>query len=352
LKLSYASYSLQFKHPFGLAYGTRITTEVVYVKLESDGFIGYGEAALPPYLSETQTSVIAFLNKAAVLLKNYKLPFSMEEIITEIGAISRNNNAAKASIDIALYDLLGKSLDKPVYELLGLPKSQPKNTSVTISIGELDLIPKKLKEVEEYKIIKVKLGNKEDKEIILYIRKHTDKPLVVDVNQGWIDKYHALEMIDWLSDKNILFIEQPLAKDKYDDMAWLTQRSSIETIADESILRFSDMDKIIGCFNGINLKLMKCTGLFEAIKIITYAKEKRLKINIGCMSESSCGISAAAQLIESVDWVDLDGPLLIKNNPFGGITFKDGKIELNSSVGTGAVLQNKELVFTKASQKL
>ena len=345
MKLSYASYSLQFKHPFGLAYGTRTTTEVVYVKLESGDFTGYGEAALPPYLNETQTSVIAFLKKVSVLLKNYKLPFSIEEIITAMDAIAPNNNAAKACIDIALHDLLGKALNKPVYTLLGLTKPQPKNTSVTISIGQLNLIPDKLKEIEEYKILKVKLGNKEDKKIIECIREHTNKALVIDVNQGWVDKYFALDMIEWLSDKNVLFIEQPLAKDKYDDMAWLSERSPITTMADESMLRYSDMDKILGCFKGINLKLMKCTGLFEAVKIITYAKQKGLNINIGCMSESSCGIAAAAQLMESADWIDLDGPLLIKNNPFTGIDFSEGKLQLNNLTGTGAMLSSKELAF-------
>ncbi len=347
LKVSYAPYSLQFKHPFGLAYGTRKATEVVYVKLESDGFTGYGEAALPPYLAETQTSVIDFLNKAAVILKNYKLPFSMEEIISAIGTISPNDNAAKACIDIALYDLLGKSLNKAVYTLLELDKPQPKNTSVTISIGELNLIPDKLKELEEYKILKIKLGNKGDKEIIRCVREYTDKPLVVDVNQGWTDKYMALEMIEWLNNQNVLFVEQPLPKNMFDEMVWLTERSPIITIADESTLRFSDLDKIIGRFNGINLKLMKCTGLFEAVKIVKYAKEKKLKINIGCMSESSCGVSAAAQLMESADWIDLDGPLLIKNNPFFGVTFNKGKLQLNNLLGTGAILINKNLNFTE-----
>ena len=345
MKLSYTPYSLQFKHPFGLSYGSRTTTEVVYVKLEYDGLVGYGEAALPPYLGETQTSVIDFLKKAAIVLKGFKLPFLMEDVISEIDAIAQNNNAAKACIDIALHDLLGKYLNKPVYALLGLEKPQPKNTSVTISIGELDLIPEKLKELEDYKILKIKLGNKNDKEIIEYIRANTDKPLVVDVNQGWADKHQALEMIVWLNTKNVLFIEQPLAKNNYDDMAWLSEHRPIDIIADESMLRFCDMDKIANCFNGINLKLMKCTGLFEAVKIINYAKQKGLKINVGCMSESSCGIAAAAQLMQHADWIDLDGPLLINNNPFTGVSFRDGKLEMNNMQGTGAELVNKELNF-------
>src|SRR6185312_12100741 len=225
MKLSYAPYSLKFKHPFGLSYGSRTTTEVVYVKIEYDGLIGYGEAALPPYLGETQTSVIDFVKKAAVVLKGHKLPFIMEELINTIDNIASNNNAAKACIDIALHDLLGKYLNKPVYALFDLEKPEPKNTSVTISIGDLNLIPEKLKELEGYKILKIKLGNKNDIEIIECIRANTDNPLVVDVNQGWSNKHQALEMIEWLDKKNILFVEQPLAKNNYDDMAWLSERS-------------------------------------------------------------------------------------------------------------------------------
>jgi len=344
LKLSYAPYSLQFKHPFGLAYGTRTTTEIVYIKIECNDLTGYGEAALPPYLGETQNSVIEFLNKANSVLKNYSLPFSAEEIISAIDILVPNNNAAKACIDIALHDLLGKHVGKPAYNLLGLEKPQPKNTSVTISIGDLALVPEKLQELNEYHILKIKLGNKNDKEIIECIRANTNKPLVVDVNQGWIDKHFALDMIQWLNTQNVLFVEQPLPKENYTDMMWLTERSPITTIADESMLRFNDMDKIAACFNGVNLKLMKCTGLFEAVKIINYTKEKKLKINIGCMSESSCGIAAAAQLMQYADWIDLDGPLLIKNNPFVGVSFNEGKLSLENLIGTGAIL-NEEINF-------
>lgn len=255
------------------------------------------------------------------------------------------NTAAKAAIDIALHDLQGKLTNKPVYQLLGLNKPPPKNTSVTIGIGNLDLIPQKLKELNEYALLKIKLGGNNDKEIITCIRQHTNKPIAVDVNQGWHDKGFALEMIQWLSEKNVLFVEQPLPKNNFTDMAWLTERSPLPILADESIQRLADMQKVAACFNGINLKLMKCTGFIEAMKIIKCAKEKGLKINIGCMSESSCGIAAAAQLMGEADWIDLDGPLLIKNNPFTGITFSNGKLEINDLPGTGAELINKELLF-------
>lgn len=344
LKLSYSPFSLEFKYPFGLAYGSRTTTQVVYVKIECDGLAGYGEAALPPYLEETQDSVISFLNKADHILKEYQLPFSAAKIMEGIKSLAPFNNTAKACIDIALHDLSGKHLNKPVYDLLKLDKPQPKNTSVTLSIGELDLIPQKLQELSDYHILKIKLGNKNDLQIIERIRANTDKPLVIDVNQGWTNKEFALDMIQHLCTQNVLFIEQPLAKDKYHDMAWLTERSPIATIADESMQQLSDMGRVASCFNGINLKLMKCAGLGEAVKIIQYAKKKKLKINIGCMSESSCGIAAAAQLMQQADWIDLDGPLLIKNNPFSGVNFKAGKLFVNHSVGTGAKL-NEEIIF-------
>jgi len=339
LKLSYAPYSLEFKHPFGLSHSTRTKTDVVYVKLEKEGRIGYGEAALPPYLAETQSSVIDFFKKVAPTLEHSDK--ELPEIIPIIDKIAPGNTTAKAAMDIALHDLFGKITGKPVYELLGSQKPLPKETSVTIAIGELSLIPGKLEELKDFKLLKIKLGNANDKEIIECIRKHTDKPLVVDVNQGWPDKQIALEMIKWLAKKNTLYIEQPFAKENYADAAWLSERSPLPILADESFQRFSDLEKTSEYFSGINLKLMKCGGLNEGMKIILAAKEKNLKINVGCMSESSCGIAAAAQLIHYADWIDLDGPMLIKNDPFSGITFTDGKLHLSQNyAGTGAVLQN------------
>jgi len=339
LKLSYAPYSLQFKHPFGLSHSTRSTTEVVYVKLEKEGIAAYGEAALPPYLEETQNSVIEFFKKAAPLLSNNQ--GTLEEIIHALNKMATGDSAAKAAIDIALHDLLGKVKNKPAYEILRLQKPIAKETSVTIGIGDLSLIPQKLEELKDFNLLKIKLGNKNDREIITCIRQHTQKPLVVDVNQGWPDKQMALEMIKWLSTQNVLYVEQPLAKDNLKDMEWLNPQSPLPILADESFQGFADLEKISSCFSGINLKLMKCTGLQEGKKIILAAKEKNLKINIGCMSESSCGIAAAAQLMHHADWIDLDGPMLIKNDPFAGVEFKDGKLNLPLNyVGTGAILQN------------
>jgi len=157
------------------------------------------------------------------------------------------------------------------------------------------------------------------------------------VNQGWKDKFHALEMIEWLQNKNVLFIEQPLPKENIDDMHWLFERSSLPLYADESVQRYIDIDTVKNCFHGINIKLMKCTGMNEANKMISYARKLNLKILIGCMSETSCAVSAAAQLTPFADYADLDGPLLIKNDLFEGIQFIDGKITLNEMPGIGVI---------------
>ena len=337
MKLSYCPYSLEFKHPFGLAYGSRTKTDVVFIKLESDGFVGYGESSLPPYLGETHESVVSFLEKAKPFLAKQDLSYRHGKTTTEFHRLAENNNAAKAGLDIALHDLYAKSQDKKVWEYLNFEKPVAKNTSVTISIGDLNLIPQKIEEVKDFNILKIKLGNANDKETIETIRNYSNKPLVVDVNQGWKDKHFALEMINWLSDKNVLFVEQPMPKENIDDMAWVTERSPLPTMADESVKTLEDAKRVEGAFSGINLKLMKCTGLHEAKRIIDYCKEKKLKLNVGCMTESSCAISAAAQLTAYADWVDLDGPTLIKNNPFSGIEYKNGKVELNNGPGLGVL---------------
>ena len=193
----------------------------------------------------------------------------------------------------------------------------------------------KVAEAESFKILKVKLNGENDKNIISEIRNITNKPIVVDVNQGWKNKYLALEMIFWLKDNNVLFVEQPMPKNNLDAAAWLFERSPLPIFADESIQRYEDMDAVKDCFHGINIKLMKCTGMQEAYKMIKKARELKLQLLIGCMSETSCAVSAAAQLSPLVDFADLDGPLLIANDLFKGIKFLDGKITLNELPGIG-----------------
>ena len=336
MKLSFLPYFLEFKHPFGLSSNTRTQTAVVFTKIEFDGKIGFGESSLPPYLGETQKSVIDFLVLAQSLLKEVKTPVNLAQLIERIDALANNNNAAKAGIDIALHDLISKLLNKPYYAFAGIEKSAARSTSFTIAIGDENLIPQKIKEAEKFSFLKIKLGTTDDKKIINSVRNYTDKPLVVDVNQGWKDKSFVIEMIDWLSQKNVLFVEQPMPIANREDMFVVLQKSKLPIIADESVKRFIDIDNAIGCFSGINIKLMKCTGMHEAKKMIDYAQVKGLKISLGCMSESSCAISAMAQFIQYADWIDLDGPQLLKSDPFTGVNYIEGKVTLNDKNGIGA----------------
>lgn len=333
LKLRYRPYTLELKHVFTVASFSRTTTPIVLTEIEYDGVTGYGEGSMPVYLGESQESILRFLSK--VDLSKYSNIFDLENILADIDSIESGNTAAKASIDIALHDLIGKILNQPWYNIWGINKEQTPITSFTIGIDSADVIKEKLKETDKFKILKIKLGKDNDKEMIETIRHNTNKPISVDANQGWKNKEKALEMIHWLKEKNVIFVEQPMPKEQLDDIAWLTERSPLPTIADESVKRLDDILKIKGAFTGINIKLMKCTGMREAYKMITLAKALNLKIMIGCMTETSCGISAASHLSPLANWADLDGALLIKNDVFNGTKIINGKVILNSSPGIG-----------------
>ena len=334
MKLSFKAYDLQLKHVFTVASNSRTSTPVVLTQIEYDGFIGYGEASMPPYLGESHESVLKFLNK--VDLSNFNDPFRLDEILAYVDSIESKNTAAKASIDIALHDLTGKLLKQPTYKIWGLTKENTPNTSFTIGIDTMDVVKEKTREAgSQFKVLKVKLGRDNDKDMIAAIRSVTNTPLCVDVNQGWKDKYMALDMINWLKEQNVMFVEQPMPKENLDDMAWLTQHSPLPTIADEFLQRIPDVKRAYQVYSGINIKLMKCTGMREAHKMIEIARALDMKVMIGCMTETSCAVSAAAQLAPLVDWADLDGNLLIKNDVYDGIKIIEGKVTLNNRAGIG-----------------
>ena len=335
MKLSFKAYDLQLTHTFTVASYSRNTTPVILTKIEYDGLIGFGEASMPPYLGESQETVIKFLNK--VKLEQFNDPFILDDILSYIDSIDENNRAAKASIDIALHDLIGKIVNQPLYKLWGLNPTNTPMTSFTIGIDTPKVVREKTIEASQFKVLKVKLGRGNDKEMINTIRSVTDVPLYVDVNQGWKDKNKALEIIHWLNEKGVEFVEQPMPKTQIDDMAWLTENSPLPIIADEAFQRLTDVAKFRGIYSGINIKLMKSTGLREAHKMITVARALDMKIMIGCMTETSCAVSAAAQLSPLVDWADLDGNLIIDNDLFEGIKIIDGKVTLNELPGIGII---------------
>ena len=289
---------------------------------------------MPPYLGESQETATAFLSK--VDLSQFNDPFEMEDILNYVDSIAEKNTAAKASVDIALHDLVGKLLNKPWYAIWGYDKNNAPYTDFTIGIDTPQVVKQKVEEAKAYDILKVKLGRDDDKEMIEAIRSITNKTLRVDVNQGWKDKHFALDMINWLKERGIDLIEQPMPKEQIDEIAWLTEHSPLPIIGDESVQRIPDVIKAHGVFSGINIKLMKCTGMREANKMLLLAKSLGMKVMIGCMTETSCGISAASQLSPMVDWADLDGNLLIKNDPFKGTKVIDGgQLVLTDAPGIG-----------------
>lgn len=334
MKLSFRPYELQLRHVFTVATYSRTTTPDVQVEIEYDGIIGYGEASMPPYLGETVESVMNFLGK--VNLEQFNDPFQLEDILAYIDGIMPGNTAAKASVDIALHDLVGKLLNAPWYKIWGLDKEKTPSTTFTIGIDTADVVRKKTEEVAGlYNILKVKLGRENDKEMIETIRSVSNLPIAVDANQGWTDKQYAVDMIHWLKEKGIVMVEQPMPKTQLDDIAWVTQHSPLPIFADESLQRLSDVAGLSGAFNGINIKLMKCTGMREAWKMVTLARALNMKVMVGCMTETSCAISAAAQFSPAVDFADLDGALLIANDIFKGMEVVKGKITLNDLPGIG-----------------
>lgn len=334
MHLSFEPYELKLKHVFTVSSFSRSTTPDVQVRIDYDGYTGYGEASMPPYLGQTVESVCSFLKK--VDLEQFPDPFCIDDILTYIDSLSDGDSAAKAAVDIALHDLVGKIIGAPWHRMLGLNPEKTPNTTYTIGIDTDEMVKLKTREVAgQFKILKVKLGTPRDREMIRAIREVSDLPIAVDVNQGWKDKKKALDEIFWLKEQGIVMVEQPMPKEMLDANAWLTERSPLPTFADEAIQRLKDIPAIKGAFTGINIKLMKCTGMREAWKMMNYARAEGMKVMIGCMTETSCAIAAAAQLSPAVDFADLDGNLLIANDIFRGTTVVDGKITLNQLPGIG-----------------
>ncbi|QEC51745.1 L-alanine-DL-glutamate epimerase-like enolase superfamily enzyme [Anseongella ginsenosidimutans] len=343
MKLNFRPFNLQLRHAFGISGHTRTSTPLVLTQIEHEDHTGFGEASMPPYLGESQETARQFLKK--VDLARFSAPQTLEDvspIMQYLDALAPGNTAAKAAVDIALHDLLGKIKDEPCYRLFGVNPAAMPATSFTIGIDTAEMLRKKVKEAEAFRVIKVKLGSDHDKETIEVIRSETAVPLSVDANQGWKNREEALEMIHWLSERKVLFIEQPMPKEDTEGNAWLRENSPLPVIADEACQRLADVEKAAGIYDGINIKLMKCTGLNEAAKMIKRARELDLKILIGCMTETSCAVMAAAALAPLCDWADLDGPWLVANDPWRTPALQDGSIRLENQPGLGIITCDRD----------
>ncbi|MEO6150975.1 MAG: dipeptide epimerase, partial [Mucilaginibacter sp.] len=333
MTLTYQPYELLLKHPFTIAKFTRTSTPLMLVQIAHEGYTGYGEASMVPYMGESHQSAKDFLSNVDV--SQFKYPFNFDAIVDYLDSLAPGNPAIKAAIDIALHDLDGKLQNKPCWQLLGSEPAKMPVTSYTIGIDTAEVIRQKVKEAEGIKVIKVKLGRDTDKELITTIRAVTDLPLYADANQGWTDKHESLDMLHWLHGQGVQLLEQPMAKTDIDGNAWLTERSPIPIIGDEAVQRLADVEKAKGIYHGINIKLMKSAGMHEAKQMIQKARELDMKVLVGCMSETSCATLAAAALAPQCDWADLDGPFLTTNNPYKMPGFEEGKWVLGNENGLG-----------------
>ncbi len=335
VELRFYPYELRLNHAFNLATMSRTVTPGVQVELRLDSIVGYGEASMPPYLGESVESVTGFLSK--VDPARLSDPFQFEQIHEYLDSLAPGNRAAKAALDIALHDLTGKIMGRPWYQIYGLDAEKAPCTSYTISNDTSEVLKQKMAEAEPYAIWKVKMGVPGDRELIETIRRHTDRPLCVDANQGWKTREEALENILWLAERNVLFVEQPMDKTDLESHRWLKERSPLPIIADEAVQTSADVAALADAYDGINIKLMKSGGLHDAYKMAVLARALGMKVMIGCMTETSCAVTAAAQLAPLADWVDLDGNLLIANDPFEGIEIRNGKVWLPAAPGISVV---------------
>ncbi|HEX8997956.1 MAG TPA: dipeptide epimerase [Ktedonobacterales bacterium] len=319
--------------PFRISRSVQTLAHNVQTRIDADGVEGIGEAAPSGFYGERRESVFVALSDFAEHIDGE--PGLIEDIVAAMDRRLRANAAAKASVDMALYDLLGKRLGAPVYQLLGLNPERTPVTSFTIGIDEPKEMARKAAEAAKtFPILKIKLGTSHDLEIVRAIRDATDATLRVDANAAWTPK-QAVQVIHELEPYNIEFVEQPLQPTDIEGLRFVRERVALPIIADESCVTESDIPRLVGAVDGINIKLMKCGGIHHALRMIHTARAHHLSVMLGCMIESSLAITAAAHLSPLVDYADLDGNLLINDDPFEGVQVDHGKLILPERAGLG-----------------
>lgn len=324
---------LQLNHPFKIARrATDAYRQVISVELDG----GIGEAAPALFYGETVQTVATALEIITPALDGNL--DAIEDVMADIETTLGGNYAAKSAIDMALHDRLGKKLGVPLYQLWGLNPQKTRYTSFTIALDKPEVMAEKTRHAAAYPILKVKLGTPRDIEIIQTLRDVTDKPIYVDANTAWSPK-EALRKIRELARYGVELVEQPTKPNDLEGLKFVRENSELPIIADESVKRASDIPALVGCVDGINIKLVKCGGLLEARRMIHVARAHGLLVMLGCMIESSLGITAAAHLTPLVDYADLDGNLLIANDPYTGVILDKGKLILPKRPGIG-VQQN------------
>ena len=335
MKLSHQTIELNPTHPFVIARGGYAHHRNVIVRLtDDDGVDGFGEAAPNRYYGESVATVIAALGQFKPVLERAD-PFSIEVIEANLSRILRGNASAKGAISSALHDLIGKKLGLPVHRLWGLDPANTPQSSFTIAIAENEELERRVTEAADYPILKIKLGTDRDMEIVRIVRNAAPrKRLRVDANAAWTPK-QAVRMSAFLADNHVEMLEQPVAANDVEGLRFVRERSSLPVFADESCLVATDIARLAGAVDGINIKLAKCGSLREALRMVHTARAHDMQVMAGCMIESSLGISAIAQIAPLLDAADFDGAALLSNDPFRGATIAGGAVTLTNAPGLG-----------------
>lgn len=332
---------LRTRHAFHIARATSVPVRRnVWVRItDDDGVEGWGEAAANAYYGETAETVGAVLSRYADVLADATDPFALEALESAVHRAVGRNAAARAAVSAALHDLVGKRLNVPVWRLWGL-EPRAAVSSYTIGIDEPERVRERVEEAAGYGVLKIKVGTPRDAEVLGVVRRHApDARIRVDANTGWTVK-QALGLLPLLEELGVELVEEPIPADDLDGLRMLRERSRIPIVADESCRTADDVVRLVGCVDGINIKLAKCGSLREALRMVHVARAHRMRVMLGCMVESTLGIAAAVQLAPLVDDVDLDGAALLANDPFAGPGIgQDGAVRFNVSPGLGVVLQ-------------
>ena len=325
---------LRLRHTWTTVMSSSDYRDTVHLHYTREGITGVGEGAPIVRYHENAESAQRAIQSVQDLLASAD-PRQFAKVMAEVSRRIDGQNAAKAAIDIALMDWFGQKLGVPLYTYFGLDAADAPLTTFSIGIDNPEVTRQKVREAAAFPILKVKVGLATDEPTIEAVRSVTSKPLRVDANEGWKDKEEAVRKINWLESQGVEFIEQPLPAEMIDETRWVRSRVHIPVIADESCLHPADIPRLAGAFDGINVKLDKAGGILEAYRMIQIAKSLHMKTMLGCMISSSVSVTAAAHLSPLVDYADLDGNLLIANDPYSGVTVRNGKLILPDRPGLG-----------------
>ncbi len=325
---------LKLRHTWTTTMSSSEYRDNLHLRYTRDDVTGYGEGAPIVRYDENAESARRVVHSVADLVEKSD-PWQFEKLMAEVFRRVKGQYAGKAALDIALMDWVGKKLGIPLYRYFGLDPRDAPVTTFSIGIDTPEITRQKVREAEAFPVLKIKVGLQNDEATLEAVRSVTKKPLRVDANEGWKNREEAVRKINWLESQGVEFVEQPMPADMLDDIRWVRARVHLPLIADESCLHPSDIPKLVNAFDGVNIKLMKCGGILEAYRMIQIARSLGLKTMLGCMIESSIGVTAAAHLSPLVDYADLDGNLLIANDPYSGVKVEKGKLILPDRPGLG-----------------